>query len=111
MRLGVIRANLLIAEARSLKDKRRVIKSLKDRLSSHFNVSVAEVGAQDLWQRAEIGVSLVATDAKRANAQLQKIEQFIRNHPGASPIDLDIEIIHLCLQFRGGLNGIGGAEG
>ena len=95
MRIGVIRANLLISESHSLKDKRRVVRSLKDRLSSRFNVSVAEVGAQDLWQRAEIGVSLVSSDSKIANAQLQKIEQFIRTHPGASPIDLEIEIIQL----------------
>ena len=94
MRVGILRADLHIVGAGSLKEKRRVLRSLKDRLFSRFNVSVAEVGSQDLWQRAEIGVALVALDAKTADATLQKVEAFIRQHPGAVPIDLHREIIN-----------------
>ncbi len=92
MRVGILRVDLQILGATSLKEKRRVLRSLKDRLLSRFNVSVAEVGSQDLWQRAELGVALVSLDAKGADAALQKIEAFIRNHPGAMPLKIDREI-------------------
>ncbi len=86
MRVGILHADLMIAGARSLKEKRRVLRSLKDRLASRFNVSVSEVGSQDLWQRAELGVACVSLDAPGADAHLQSVEQFIRRHPGASVI-------------------------
>lgn len=93
MKVGVLRANLMIPASRSLKEKRHVLRSLKDRLASHFNVSVAEVGAQDLWQRAELGLAFVALDAQSADSSLQKLEAFIRAHPGAAVIALDRAIL------------------
>ena len=93
MRVGILRADLHVVGARSLKEKRQVIRSLKDRLSARFNVSVAETGSQDLWQRAEIGIALVALDAKAADAALRKVEEFIRRHPGSVPIQLDRDIL------------------
>ena len=93
MKVGILQAELMIVAAHSLKEKRKVVKSLKERLFSRFNVSVAEVGAQDLWQRAVIGVSLVALNTPTAHSQLSKVENFIRSHPGASVLNLYAEII------------------
>ena len=63
MIVGTLRVRLLIREARSLKDKRQVVKSIKDRLRNHFNVSVAEVEAQDSRQLAVLGMALVSNEA------------------------------------------------
>ena len=61
----------------SLKDKRRILKSLKDRLHQRFNISVAETGHQDLWQRAELTCAAVATDRRQAMAVLSQADQMV----------------------------------
>lgn len=88
MRVGVLKIDLHISSAGSLKDKRQILRSLKDRLMARFNVSVAEVGAQDLWQRAEIGIARVSLDAKGADSALRKVEEFVRQHAGVSIIEV-----------------------
>lgn len=62
---------------RSLKDKRRVIKSLKDRLHQRFNVSVAETDHHDLWQRAELACCVVAADRRQAESVLGSADQLV----------------------------------
>lgn len=89
-----MKVSLHIPMAQSLKEKRRVIRSLKDRLFSHFNVSVAEVGDQDLHQRATIGISFVALESLAADAKMRKIEDFIESHDGAVVLDIEREILH-----------------
>ena len=66
-----------MAGCSSLKDKRRVLKSLKDRLHQRFNVSVAETDHQDLWQRAELTCSVVATDRRQASSVLSAADEFV----------------------------------
>ena len=68
MVIGVITWELHLAGCQSLKDKRRVLKSLKDRLHDRFNVSVAETAHHDLWQRAELACCAVSGD--RATVRL-----------------------------------------
>jgi uncharacterized protein YlxP (DUF503 family) len=65
---------LHIDDAQSLKDKRHVVKSLKDRLRTRFNVSVAEIAYQETWQRSVVGVVTVSGDRKRAEQVLQLAE-------------------------------------
>jgi len=73
--------DLSLPECRSLKDKRRVVKSLKDRIRGRFNVSVAETAYQDVWTRAQLSVVLVTTDGPLADSVLDKLDQFIeREH-------------------------------
>ncbi len=67
----------------SLKEKRSVIRSLRDRLSGKFNVSVAETGLQDVHARAELTVALVASDGRFAESVLDKIDRFVEGHGGA----------------------------
>jgi len=94
VKVGVMKVMLHIPMAQSLKEKRRVVRSLKDRLWSHFNVSVAEVGDQDLHQRATIGICFIALDSMAADAKMRKLEDFIERHDGAVVLDIDRELLH-----------------
>ncbi len=69
--------DLSLRECNSLKDKRRVVKSLKDRIRTRFNVSVAETAYQDVWTRAQLSVALVTTDGASVDSILAKLDQFI----------------------------------
>ena len=68
---------LHISHAQSLKDKRRVIKGLKDRLSSRFNISIAELGELDNWKQSVIGITMIANDRKYLDGQASHIESII----------------------------------
>lgn len=73
--IGVISLELRLDEAHSLKDKRHVIKSLKDRLRVKFNVAVAEIDYQDLWQRGLLAAVTVSGDRSSAQATLDSVER------------------------------------
>ena len=66
---------LMIPSARSLKDKRSAVRSLKDRLRSRFNASVAEVAYQDKWQRAVIAACILGNDRKHLESDMSKVRQ------------------------------------
>jgi uncharacterized protein YlxP (DUF503 family) len=67
----------------SLKEKRSVVRSLRDRLRARFNVSVAETGLQDVHARAEVTIALVASDGRLAESILDKADRFVEEHDGA----------------------------
>ena len=73
--IGVLTLEIVLEDAQSLKDKRRVVKGLKDRLRSRFNVAVAEIDYQNLWQRALVAAVTVSADRVHAEAVLQSVEQ------------------------------------
>ena len=73
--VGVLTMELQLSEAHSLKDKRHTVKGLKDRLRSKFNVAVAEIDYQDLWQRSLISAVTVSGDRGRAEQVLQMVER------------------------------------
>ncbi len=73
--------DLSLPECLSLKDKRRVVKSLKDRLRKRFNVSVAETDHQDAWGRAELSIALVASDGRYAESVLSKVDRMLEGEP------------------------------
>ena len=75
----------------SLKAKRSVVRSLRDRLGSRFNVSVAETGLQDVHARAELSIALVASDARLAESVLEKADSFVESHGGALIVRVDRE--------------------
>ena len=77
MNIGVCRIELRLPENLSLKGKRRVLKSIITRVRSRFNVSVAEVGNQNLWQLATIGICCVSNDSRYTNEVLSKVVDFI----------------------------------
>ncbi|MBI2414210.1 MAG: DUF503 domain-containing protein [Deltaproteobacteria bacterium] len=95
MVIGVLRITLLIHESRSLKDKRQVLKSVVEKVKNRFNVSAAEVGGADLWQRAEIGVAVVSNDGAFVNSVMDKVLDFVEGLHLAEVADHDIEIISM----------------
>jgi uncharacterized protein YlxP (DUF503 family) len=92
MIVGSLRVRLLLRESRSLKDKRQVVKSIKDRLRNKFNVSVAEVEAQDNRQVAVLGVAMVSNEAHPIKVVLGQIVEALRSHPVAELLDHEIDV-------------------
>jgi uncharacterized protein YlxP (DUF503 family) len=92
MVVGLANIDIHIPESGSLKSKRHFLKGIKDRLRNKFNVSVAEVGHNDLWQRTTMGVSVVANDKKFANRVLSQVVEHINKENGVQILDYSIEI-------------------
>jgi hypothetical protein len=82
----------MVRHARSLKDKRSAVKSLKDNLRNRFNVSVAEVGGHDSRQQATLGVAMVGRDSRHLDGALAKVVSFVRAFRPAELIDYEVEI-------------------
>jgi uncharacterized protein len=91
MPIGLLTLEIHIADARSLKDKRQVLRSLKDRLRSHFNVAVAELDHQDLWQRSRVGVVSISNDGKHLEESLSAIAAESERVLGRDLISQEIE--------------------
>jgi len=89
--VGVLTLELHIEGAQSLKDKRHTVKSLKDRLRGRFNVAVAEIDYQDLWQRALVAAVTVSSDRTRAEQVLQLVEREAANLLGGMLVGTAIE--------------------
>jgi hypothetical protein len=84
---------LHLAGCRSLKDKRRILKSLKDRLHNQFNVSVAETDLHDLWQRAELSCCVVATDRRHCDSVLGSADRLVGSDGFARVVDSSMSIL------------------
>jgi uncharacterized protein YlxP (DUF503 family) len=85
--IGVRSFELHLAGAHSLKDKRSVVKSLKDRLHNEFNVSVAETAQHDVWQTAELTVCVVAAERRHAASVLEAVDRFVEGNPACRIVD------------------------
>jgi uncharacterized protein YlxP (DUF503 family) len=82
---------LRLAAATSLKDKRMVLRSVRDRLRNRFNVAVAEVGSQDEWRVIELGIVSVGSDGKVVDAELSAITRFLDSDARFEMIERDVE--------------------
>ena len=87
MVVGVVTWELHLPASQSLKDKRQVLKSLKDRLHNRFDVSAAETDHQDLWQRAELTVCVVSGDRRHAEEVLREADKLVAGADGARIVD------------------------
>jgi uncharacterized protein len=85
--VGIAMWELHLNGCRSLKDKRRILKSLKDRLHNQYNVSVAETNHHDKWQRAELACCVVAVERRHAESVLCAAGEMVSHHPLARIID------------------------
>jgi hypothetical protein len=92
MIIGSLSARLYLRESRSLKDKRQVLQSIKDRLRNEFNVSVAEVDALDNRQLIVLGVAMAGREGSHVRGVLQKIVELLRRHPVAELLDHELEV-------------------
>jgi uncharacterized protein YlxP (DUF503 family) len=77
MIVGICHLDVIIPENHSLKGKRHVLKKITDRVRSRFNISIAEVGDNELWQRSQLGLSIVGNDRRFVNSYLDKVVNFI----------------------------------
>jgi uncharacterized protein YlxP (DUF503 family) len=93
MHVGVLQLEVSITDAMSLKDKRRVVLSLKDRIAHGHNVSIAEVGALDEHRRSILGVAMVSNDARYVEGALSKLVDFVRTVPQVTLLDYKIELL------------------
>jgi uncharacterized protein len=91
--IGVLQMELTVIDAMSLKDKRRVIKSIKDRIAHAHNVSIAEVGALDEHRRSIMGIAMVSNDSRYVEGALSKLVDFVRAVPQVSLNDYRIELL------------------
>lgn len=93
MHVGIIQIQLLIPGCRSLKEKRGVVRSLKDRARQKFNLAISEVDEQDQWQIAMIGAVTCGTDAQYCDSVLRRFLAFTEEYREAEVSDYDIEIL------------------
>jgi uncharacterized protein YlxP (DUF503 family) len=93
MVVGTLRLNLLFRGAHSLKEKRQVLRSIKDRVRNRFNVSIAEVEYLTKHQRAGLGLAMVSNDAAYVHGAFQKITELVRLTRGAELLDSEVEIL------------------
>ena len=91
--VGVLTLELRLDDSHSLKDKRQTVKSLKDRLRGKFNVAVAEIDFQDVWQRSLISAVTVSADRAHAEQVLQWVEREAANQLGSALVSTTIEWI------------------
>jgi len=87
MVVGIVRFELHLPAAQSLKDKRQVVRSMKERLRERVHASVAEVEYQDLWQRAAIGFAIVASDGGHVRELLQSARNIVESYVQAQLLD------------------------
>ncbi len=95
MFVGVLRLTLHLPDPGSLKSKRHLLRSAIDRVKAKFNVSIAEVAENDLWQRSVVGVAAVGNDHAFVNESLDKVADFVASmHGGQIQVTArDIEIV------------------
>jgi uncharacterized protein YlxP (DUF503 family) len=92
MFIGVCTIEVHVPESGSLKTKRHSIRSLKDRIRNKFNVSVAEIEDNDLWQKASLAVAAVSNDKAHLNQTLDHVLNMVRGVPEIDLLDFHIEI-------------------
>lgn len=91
--IGVLTLEIFVEDAHSLKDKRHVVKGLKDRLRHRFNVAVAEIAGQETWQRSTVAAVTVSSDRTFAEKVLQSVENDAANFLGGALVDSGVEWI------------------
>jgi len=93
MVIGCVQFKISIPEAQSLKDKRQVLRSLKDRMLNKMNVSVAEVDHQDAWKSCVLAVVTVAAEKHIVETRISEVSDFMRSNPMIVLLDMLVEII------------------
>ncbi len=93
MIVGIMSVELAILESHSLKDKRQVIQSLKQRIANTFNVSIAETAHGDSPRRCQLGIALVSNESRAVHSQLDRVIDAIRRSAGCTLIKYEREIV------------------
>lgn len=93
MIIGLLKIDLHIHDSHSLKEKRMVTKSLKDRLRRQFNITITETDNHEKWQLADLGIATISTDTRHANQVLSGVVKFIEDFKEAEIIRYEIEML------------------
>lgn len=93
MVVGILSLELHLPMVSSLKEKRSILKSLKDQLRNRFNIAVAEVDANDKWQLASIGVAAIGSDRQHIDASLQHVADWVRESRLVDLIRVEMELL------------------
>jgi uncharacterized protein YlxP (DUF503 family) len=91
--VGLCTVELFIPGTQSLKDKRQVLRSLKDRLRDRFNLSIAEVDGQDLWQKTVLGLACVANETRHVQQVLEQAMNVIRATPAVEIVRSRVDVL------------------
>ena len=95
MVVGTLKLELRLHDNRSLKGKRKVVRSMVDKVKSRFNVAIAEVGSNDKWQKIELGISAVGNDRRHVDASLNHVLTFLDSLYLAQIVDAEMEIYNM----------------
>ncbi len=95
MVVGSLKIEFHLPENRSLKGKRKVVKSMVDKVKARFNVAIAEVGSNDKWQKIELGVSAVGNDRRHIDSSLNHVLNFLESLCLAEIVGTDMEILNI----------------
>jgi len=95
MVVGTLKIVFHLKDNHSLKGKRKVVRSMVDKVKSRFNVSIAEVGSNDMWQKIELGISTVGNDRRHIDSSLSHILGFLDSLYLAQIVSTDMEILNL----------------
>ena len=93
MVVGLLNIKIVVRDSRSLKDKRQVIKSLKDKTRQRYNVSISEVGAQDNHKQCFLAVAMVGNEKRYVNSVLSTLVNSFRLFPGVELVDYELDFI------------------
>nr|WP_286725211.1 DUF503 domain-containing protein [Pelotomaculum sp. PtaB.Bin117] len=92
MIVGILTVELFIGEVHSLKEKRKVLKSVIDRIKKRFNVSIAEIGEQDIWQRSTLGLSMISNEQAYVHKVFAAVVKFIETQGMLTITDYQIQL-------------------
>ncbi|MBC8418484.1 MAG: DUF503 domain-containing protein [Proteobacteria bacterium] len=95
MVVGTLKVEFRLFDNRSLKGKRKVVRSMVDKVKAKFNVSIAEIGSNDKWQKIELGISAVGNDRRHIDSSLNHILVFLDSLYLAQIVNTEMEIINL----------------
>ena len=95
MVVGTLKIEFLLTDNRSLKGKRKIVRSMIDKVRSRFNVSIAEVGSNDKWQKIEVGVSAVANNRRHVDSSLNHILGYLESLYLAQIVHTEMDIINI----------------
>lgn len=95
MVVGTLKIEFLLSDNRSLKGKRKIVRSMVDKVRNKFNMSIAEVGSNDRWQKIELGVSAIGNDRRHIDSSLNSVLRFLDSLCLAQIVDTEMEIFNL----------------
>jgi uncharacterized protein len=100
MTVGIARLTLFLPDVHSLKEKRMVLRRVKDRAGQKFNLAIAEVGQNDLWQRAQLGLAVLGNDRRFVESALDEVIRFVRAEVEVTDVEREIQTMNDSLGIR-----------